>query len=142
MPISLNPQIALMHIPYSQDLEKIEGYILGVPLAWQEILWSIHEFVLASSEQMHPCFKYKVPFYSTSKNICFLNLRADKKALDIGFMNGPEIEKEFTETQKLFSSPELKMIRHYKVLPFVWEEKQQEELAYILECAINFGQSH
>lgn len=128
-----------MAIPYSHQLEKIEAYYAEKPEDWQEVLWEIHEFILASDPRIQPWYKYKTPFYGIDENICFVNLKADRSCIDIGFLYGPKLEQNYPEANKLLSSKDLKMIRHYKILLNQWTEKEQEELAYLLDRAVPYS---
>lgn len=128
-----------MPIPYSHQLEKIEAYYTGTPPEWQGLLWEIHEFLLACDTRIKPWFKYKIPFYGIDQNICFVNLKADRSGVDVGFMYGPRLEHDFPDADKLLMSKTLKMIRHYKITPYVWGETQQEELGYLMDIAVPYS---
>lgn len=128
-----------MSVPYSHQLEKVESYLETAPQEWQTLLWEIHEFILASDTRIQPWYKYRLPFYGIDENICFVNLKADRSCIDVGFMYGPRLEKDYEDAGRLLSSKELKMIRHYKIFLGQWEEQQQEELAYLIDLAIPYS---
>lgn len=125
-------------IPYSPDAQKIEAYFLRQDEKWHEMLYELQAFILSSNGQMQQWYKYNTPFFGIRKNICYLNVRANGSALDIGFVNGKILADLHPDLKPYFSGTELKTIRHFKLHPETWNEEKMLVLGDILERAIAY----
>lgn len=120
---------------YNTHSEKIEEHILSKPEHWRQVLYEIRDFILHAHEQMEEFYKYKTPFFGIEKNICYMNFRADLSAIDIGFVQGRELEKTNPEIAQIVVGRELKSIRHIKIKLEDWPAKM-EVLNQVLILAI------
>ena len=120
---------------YSTHSEKIEEHILSKPEHSHQVLFEIRDFILHAHERMEEFYKYKTPFFGIEKNICYMNFRADLSAIDIGFVQGSELEKTYPEIAQIVVGKELKSIRHVKIKIEDWPAKM-EELNQVLILAI------
>ncbi len=122
---------------YSTHSQKIEEFILEKDDDWQEILFELRDFILHAHPEIVELFKYKTAFFSLKNDLCYLNLRADKSCIDVGFVQGATLEQEYPEIRQLLSGKELKSIRHFKVFKSEWNDTLKEALNQVLITAIS-----
>ncbi|MFY0671793.1 MAG: hypothetical protein JXQ87_00230 [Bacteroidia bacterium] len=126
-----------MNKSFNLNSEKIEAHFLSKPEHWQGILFNVRDFILHSHKQMQEFYKYKTPFFGIEKNICYMNLRADQSALDIGFVQGRSLEETHPVISPFLEGKNLKSIRHVKIKIDEWPEKM-DNLNQVLILAIDY----
>ena len=86
-------------------MNKVDDFILNLPLWQQEIVEYLRVIILQSSLGVSETLKYKIPYYEYKKHLCYINPR--KKEVVLGFIQG----KLLSETCP-FLSGDQKYVRH------------------------------
>lgn len=71
------------------EAARIEDWFLDLPEVWQPVAKAIRELVMDSSPRMIEEWKYKTPFYSHRRWMCYLSLQGQKMVL--GFVQGTKM---------------------------------------------------
>ncbi len=99
----------------------------------KQLMWLTHQLLCDSIPRVQASLKWKVPFYSLKKNICFLNPKPDY--LIIGWIQGAALSNPHG-----LLVGEQKLIRHY----IIRAEKDifREELSWIINEAVMLDPSN
>ncbi|HQW41433.1 MAG: DUF1801 domain-containing protein [Flavobacteriales bacterium] len=71
------------------EAARIESWFHDLPEVWQPVTNAIRELLMDSSPRMNEEWKYKTPFYSHSRAMCYLSLQGQKMVL--GFVHGTDL---------------------------------------------------
>lgn len=108
----------------------VEDYILNIEnLNIRQLMEAAHEMILDLIPNVCSNIKYKIPFYSLRKNLCYLNPSGNH--IYIGFPYGHLLSNE----QDILITNNRKQVRHIDI--FSLEDLQKESVKeIILEAAI------
>ncbi len=85
----------------------VQGWFDVLPEPWQAPAQRIRELLLEASPVMREEWKYRTPFYSHRRWMCYLSLQ--KAGLVLGFVQG----RNMLDPDGLFAPTDHTQIRHY-----------------------------
>ncbi len=88
-------------------MRAVEQWFEELPEEWRPVAEAIRDLLLEASPLMTEEWKYKLPFYSHRRWMCYLSLQ--KQGLVLGFIEGRALQ----DPDGLFAPTDHKMIRHY-----------------------------
>jgi len=86
---------------------RIEDWFEGLPDTWRPVAEAIRSIVMEASPHIREEWKYRTPFYSHHRWMCYLSLQ--KKGLVLGFVQGGVM----TDAEGLLAHTEHRLIRHF-----------------------------
>jgi hypothetical protein len=89
-------------------VSAVDVWFEKLPDEWRPAANMLRDMLLEASPQMKEEWKYKLPFYSHRRWMCYLSLQ--KQGLVLGFVEGVRL----VDPDRLFASTAHKQIRHYK----------------------------
>lgn len=94
------------------------------------------QFILSFPE-IQECFSYKVPFYWSKRNICYLN-NSKELGLYIGFLYGKQMLESDHSFGKILKG-DLKSVRYYKLTTM--REPDYSQLQELIHFSLQLAQS-
>jgi len=88
-------------------MSAVDGWFEELPEEWHEVAFALRNRLLEASPRMKEEWKYKLPFYSNGRWMCYLSFQ--KKRLVLGFIEGVHL----LDPDALFAPTGHKMIRHF-----------------------------
>ncbi len=85
----------------------MDGWFESLPDEWRDVASVLRDMLIQASPQVKEEWKYKLPFYSHRRWMCYLSLQ--RNALILGFVQGVHLN----DPDGLFASTGHKQIRHY-----------------------------
>ena len=104
-------------------MDKIDAFIIDLPLWQQEIVECLRVFILQTVPGIKETYKYKVPYYEYKKHLCYINPK--KNEVILGLVQG----KILAETNPHLSGNQ-KQVRHIII------EKMTLELEEIIRYTL------
>ena len=88
-------------------MSAVEGWYEELPEEWQEVAQALRTLILDAAPTIREEWKYRLPFYSHRRWMCYLSLQ--KQGLVLGFVDG----KHMLDADGLFAPTNHKLIRHF-----------------------------
>lgn len=86
----------------------VDAYFYDLQGAHQRLALEIRSTILETLPGVVESMKYKIPFYSCPRNICYLN--SSKSELIVGFVRG----KDLPDPEGVLTASDRQQIRHLK----------------------------
>ncbi|MCU0319617.1 MAG: DUF1801 domain-containing protein [Flavobacteriales bacterium] len=87
--------------------KRIADWYQHLPDPWQEVATVLRELILDASPLMREEWKYRTPFFTYRRWMCYLSLQ--QRGLVLGFVQGSRMN----EAASLFAPTGHRLIRHY-----------------------------
>lgn len=77
-------------------MNPVESYFMNQQEQYQSIMLYVRALLLKKSFNIDEKFKYGIPFYyANNKPLCYLNVLKGTCFVDVAFVKGKELKKEF-----------------------------------------------
>ena len=106
-------------------MKQVEQYFLDQKEPYQSIMLYVREVILKILPEVVERYSYKIPFYNIGKKpILYLNILKGTKFVDVAFVQGILLEKQFSvlkndNNRKQVRSIQVKSLENFDELEFV-----------------------
>jgi len=106
-------------------LKPVEEYLFNQREPYQSIMLYVRNVILKTLPKMEEKYNYGIPFYHYNKKpLCYLNILKGTNFVDVAFVQGVFLEKDFPELKdynkrKQVRSIQIKSLEEFNELLFV-----------------------
>ena len=113
-------------------MKPVDEYFLNQKEPFQFIILYVRSVILNTLPEVKECYKYKIPFYNLGKKpMIYLNILKGTNYVDVAFVQGVLLEKEFPV---LKNENKRKQVRSIQLKTM--EDLDQENFVELLQAAV------
>ena len=132
MLLFINKNIKLSDIKFKIKVKPVDDYFLNQKEPFQSIMLYVRSVILNTLPEVVERYSYKIPFYNLGKKpMIYLNILKGKDYVDVAFVQGILLEKEFSV---LKNDNKRKQVRSIQIKNL--EDLDQENFVKLLQAAV------
>ena len=132
MLLFINKNIKLSDIKFKIKVKPVDDYFLNQKEPFQSIMLYVRSVILNTLPEVVERYSYKIPFYNLGKKpMIYLNILKGKDYVDVAFVQGILLEKEFPV---LKNDNKRKQVRSIQIKNL--EDLDQENFVKLLQAAV------